>query len=517
MATARLRAELRGDSSQFRGELNKAGATVQQFKGLAQSVAPQLVGIFSIAGITQFIASGAAAADQMLDAGKIAGTTTEEFQRLFSIAETGGVTMDKFAAVLFKVRVAQGAIGTDKAATDAFRKLFPDDVTAKAASMTDILLRMGQALRENGDAATVNSIADIVGVRNIEMLAEFTGELGDLQRQLDNAATNSDLATARASQLFETFNQGKGIVRRWGIEAASWLDTITTKGALAAVQLGRMTGMIDPERAAKMTERGQAALNPVEKQAEKKSAAELAAKADSVVDERGLKERQRIEADILDMKQKQANIGRDDALLANEAAKRAGDALMRGQAFPVNSKERLESEREYQRLLLEATNLQQKADADKKRSADQIISKQQQLADLQFDTALRSLTKEEQVVKLKEKQLALVAQAAALEKSGNLGGALDAKIEAEQIGSRIDSLQKTGGDSRQGGIEVIASELARVGGVGASAPVISAAGDPVVREQRETNTILREVKAGIKEVRDEVRNIQLPSGSTYQP
>lgn len=207
MSLFRLVAKIGIDASEFNAGLKKAESGVSASMA---TIGARVASAFSVAAIGAFIAKVANAAGEVGDLADQLGITTQEVQALQRAADHSGISFDKYAAALGKIRklkadFANGDTGAAK--TFASTGLNPND------SELSILQQIGGLsdakafeILDAKSAKLKNSLKDlssippiqIISPENVDALDRAGDALGDIWRTLKAIGSVPIGATARA-------------------------------------------------------------------------------------------------------------------------------------------------------------------------------------------------------------------------------------------------------------------------------------------------------------------------------
>jgi len=173
MALFRIMGKLSLDSSEFTAGLKKAesGATAS-----LAAIGARVAAAFSVAAITGFVAQVARAAGEIGDLADQLGITTQEVQALQRAADRSGVSFEKYAAALSKIRKLKADFaGGDAGAAKAFAStgLNPND------SELSILQQIGGLsdskafeILDAKSAKLKNSLKDLTSIPPIQVIRQ---------------------------------------------------------------------------------------------------------------------------------------------------------------------------------------------------------------------------------------------------------------------------------------------------------------------------------------------------------
>jgi len=209
MALFRIMGKLSLDSSEFTTGLKKAesGATAS-----LAAIGSRVAAAFSVAAVTAFVTSVAKAAGEIGDLADQLQITTAEVQALQKAADHSGVSFDKYAAALSKIR----KLKADFAAGDAGAiKTFQKTGLNPNASDLSLLQSVGglpdaQAFEilDAKSARLKNSIAaikaltpiELIDDRTIQKLDEAGDRLGDMWRVIKAMTAKATVTTVDAGR-----------------------------------------------------------------------------------------------------------------------------------------------------------------------------------------------------------------------------------------------------------------------------------------------------------------------------
>jgi hypothetical protein len=185
---AELLARLRGDSSSFDEAINRGIRGVNQFRDTAAKVSPELVGLLSGAGIVAFAGKIIANAAEIEKMSRIAGTTTDQFQRLSYAASQTETNVESLTKGLAKMQRAQvEALKGDGKKASAFADLGISLDDLKRLNPEELFLRMAAGVAGAKDqSVALTDVLSIMGKGGTEvfnMLAQGAEHLRDIMAE----------------------------------------------------------------------------------------------------------------------------------------------------------------------------------------------------------------------------------------------------------------------------------------------------------------------------------------------
>lgn len=207
MSLFRLVAKLGIDSTEFNAGLKKAESGVSSSMA---AIGARVAAAFSVTAIAAFAAKVASAAGEIADLADQLGITTEEVQKLQRAAERSGVSFDKYAATLAKIRKLKAdAAGGDASAQAKFSKAGLNSNDSDFSLLQQIGgLPDAQAFEilDAKSAKLKNSLSQINDIPKIELMTDENVQaldragdsLGDMWRTLKAMASVPLGSTARA-------------------------------------------------------------------------------------------------------------------------------------------------------------------------------------------------------------------------------------------------------------------------------------------------------------------------------
>lgn len=524
MAQAQLIAHLRGDSSQFRAEINKAGASVNALKGFAASIGPQLAATFSVGAITAFARSVIELGDHIFDTAQKLGISTDEVQRLDYAAKQNGSSLDVFAKALLNAK--RNAIEAERGSKQYAAALDTLGIKAKeiiASDPTEIALRFARALAEAKDNGRATAaIMDLLGRAGQELIPTLRGGEAAMREMFRDTPTMGEETVRKLKQISDaiTLFTAEGKAAAAG-PLAAYLDgfKIKLQGIVVAAAMAKAAVMALFSGRAAAGDQLKADLDDIQRRFAAPELTPVALTDDqaSAVDEG---QRVVVERQIAEIRQRQADIGKSDAELLLQTEERILELIQQRAQAASGSAEELEAEKQIAQARLERAQIQERIREREKRDADELARKQETLADMKFRESLRGLSVEEKIAALAEQRAKLEAEAAALRKEGQESDATDKDIEIQRLTSEINSLREGGARADTGprGLDVVTSEARRVGGIGADSAMVFAGGNrEMLSLAREQNQKLAKLDSTLNKVEQNTRPRPGTSGASWGP
>lgn len=137
----------------------------------------------------------------------------------------------------------------------------------------------------------------------------------------------------------------------------------------------------------------------------------------------------------------------------------------------------------------------EKAQSEKQKKLDEITKLEEQLTEVSRQNAFSLLSESEQVEDIAARRQKALADAAKMEKAGDAKGAVEKKIEAEELMGEMLSMQQSIDEERkkalesQGAPRLTVSSLTEIGGGGGG--VFKSTIDPQLAESKEQTALLR--------------------------
>lgn len=183
------------DSTEYAAGLKKMES------GLA-SVGKTIAGAFSIGVVTNFIRTVANAAGEIADLSDQLNITTDEVQRLQAAADRSGVSFDKYASALSKVRKLQAdAAAGDKSAKDKFKAAGIDPSQGSFSILQQLGALPDEQAFEILDAKSARlkkSLSDLGKLPSVSIISEE--DVNKIDRAQDGLASIWRLAKALAAK-----------------------------------------------------------------------------------------------------------------------------------------------------------------------------------------------------------------------------------------------------------------------------------------------------------------------------
>lgn len=218
MSLFRLVAKLGIDSTEFSAGLKQAESGMQASMA---SIGKYIAGAFSIAAITAFSLRVAKVAGDIGDLADQLGITTEEVQKLQRAADHSGVSFDKYASTLGKIRkLKSDAAAGDQTALGIFGRTglnAKDDDFSLLKQIGGLSDAKAFEILDAKSARLKNSLKDINSITPMELIDDETiskldaagDKVGDIKRAIDATGAKG---IAKGSSVTADTMRGMGIV-----------------------------------------------------------------------------------------------------------------------------------------------------------------------------------------------------------------------------------------------------------------------------------------------------------------
>jgi hypothetical protein len=220
-----VKGRIEGDSSGFRASVNQAMASVNEFRHMAEAVAPSVAAAFSVHGLMELGKDAIETGAHIYDLAQRIGVGTSTIQKFGYAAKLSGTDAETLVRGLLKLQanIANGGIETEKY-QKALEKLGLTTASLVDVSPEEAMLRLADAFAHTESRGEANAaMVALLGSRMSNLIPLFAEGRKGLEEMFENAPQMAEATVLEMKQLSDEMQKWKSDILPGVASIVGWI------------------------------------------------------------------------------------------------------------------------------------------------------------------------------------------------------------------------------------------------------------------------------------------------------